>query len=98
MKYCQKCGKEIVDDVIVCPGCGCQIGNIDSNDAPSIGFAILSFFIPILGLILYLAWKDNSPKKAKSAGKGALIGFIISIAICIIWVSVIGAAINSILG
>lgn len=23
MKYCIKCGKEIMDEAVVCPGCGC---------------------------------------------------------------------------
>ena len=27
MKYCEKCGKEILDDAIICPGCGCMVGN-----------------------------------------------------------------------
>ena len=46
------------------------------NDAPSKGFAIIGFLIPLIGLILYLAYNDNKPLKAKSAGKGGLIGFI----------------------
>ncbi len=25
MKFCQKCGKEIMDEAVVCPGCGCSI-------------------------------------------------------------------------
>ena len=25
MKFCQKCGKEIMDEAVVCPGCGCAI-------------------------------------------------------------------------
>ena len=25
MKYCSKCGKELFDEAIVCPGCGCPI-------------------------------------------------------------------------
>jgi hypothetical protein len=46
-------------------------------DAPSGGFAVLCFFIPLVGLILYLVWKDEYPLKAKSCGKGALIGVIV---------------------
>jgi hypothetical protein len=46
------------------------------SDAPSMGYAVLGFFIPLAGLILYLVWKDQYPLRAKSAGKGALIGFI----------------------
>ena len=40
---------------------------------------LLGFFIPIVGLILYLVWKETSPSKAKAAGYGALIGFVISL-------------------
>ena len=25
MKFCQKCGKEIMDEAVVCPSCGCAI-------------------------------------------------------------------------
>ena len=81
MKFCQKCGKEIMDEAVVCPGCGCAVANNISknefNDAPDNGYAILSFFIPIIGLILYLTKKDTMPLKANSAGKGALIGFFV---------------------
>ncbi|MBE6713329.1 MAG: zinc ribbon domain-containing protein [Ruminococcaceae bacterium] len=24
MKFCEKCGKEIMDEAVVCPGCGCK--------------------------------------------------------------------------
>lgn len=27
MKYCSKCGKEIMDEAVVCPGCGCAVEN-----------------------------------------------------------------------
>jgi hypothetical protein len=26
MKFCEKCGKEIMDEAVICPGCGCAIG------------------------------------------------------------------------
>lgn len=26
MKYCTKCGKEIMDEAAICPGCGCAVG------------------------------------------------------------------------
>ena len=31
MKYCVKCGKELVDEAVVCPGCGCMTGNSNSE-------------------------------------------------------------------
>ena len=44
------------------------------------GWAVLGFFIPIVGLILFLVW-NNSESKAKgnSAGKGALVGVIVGV-------------------
>ena len=61
MKFCQKCGKEIMDEAVVCPGCGCTVARDitknEFNDAPDNEYAILSFFIPIIGLILYLIKK-----------------------------------------
>ena len=29
MKFCQTCGKEIMDEAIVCPNCGCAVGGTD---------------------------------------------------------------------
>lgn len=94
--FCSKCGKEVAEGTAFCPFCGASLNSTssmnstmqnvsaNSNDAPSTGFAVLGFFIPIVGLILYLVWKNESPKKAKSCGKGALTGFIVGIAFSII--------------
>lgn len=96
MKYCSKCGNEVDDEAVICPKCGCAIGDnkvaaTGKNDAPSFGFALLGFLIPIVGLILYLIWKNDTPLKAKSAGKGALIGVIVSVAGSILaWVAAAG--------
>ena len=98
--YCVKCGKQIHDQAVVCPHCGCATGNPFPNqqqqptagnpfDAPSVGYAILGFFIPIVGLILYLVWNAEFPKRAKSAGKGALISVIVSVVMVVIYYIVI---------
>ncbi len=55
-------------------------------DAPNTGFAILCFFFPLVGLILWLVWKDKTPLKAKSCGKGALIGVIVNTAVTVLFV------------
>ena len=47
-----------------------------SEDTPSGGLNFLAFLIPIVGLILFLSMKNNSPVKAKSIGKWTLIGGI----------------------
>lgn len=49
------------------------------TDDGGVGWLVLGLFIPIVGLILYLVWKDTKPLSAQQAGKGALIGFIIGI-------------------
>lgn len=102
MKFCSKCGKELMDEAVVCPECGCPQGNTNTNtnnvtvvDQNSFGFGLLGFCIPIVGLILFLCWKDTTPLKAKSAGMGALISVIISVVVWIIYFVIIGAAIGS---
>ena len=41
MKYCSKCGKEIMDEAVICPGCGCaQENNVPGNNAPQIKTAL----------------------------------------------------------
>ena len=40
---------------------------------------MLGFCIPVVGLILYLVWKDTKPRTSKAAGKGALISVIIGV-------------------
>ena len=27
MKFCSKCGKELMDEAVICPGCGCAVGS-----------------------------------------------------------------------
>lgn len=98
MKYCEKCGKQIMDDAVMCVNCGCAVKSAQSQntqDTGSAGWAVLGFFIPLVGLILYLIWKDTRPKDAKKAGKGALIGVIVSVVFSIIYGAIVGAAIGS---
>lgn len=82
MKYCTKCGKELFDEAVICPGCGCSCENQVASaeeDKKSFAWAFLGFLVPVAGLILYLIWRDKTPLKAKSCGKGALVSVIVSI-------------------
>lgn len=54
------------------------------NDKKSTVLCILSFFIPLVGLILYLTQKDQTPIKAKACGKCALISFILQIVLYVV--------------
>lgn len=56
-----------------------QMQQQNPNDSGSIGWGILGFFIPIVGLILFIVWFNSKPNNAKVSGIGALIGFILGI-------------------
>ena len=82
MKYCSHCGAELLDEAVICPKCGCsckanKVNSINSGeDNPETWMKVLSFFIPVVGLILFLVWMDDKPMSSKACGKWALIGAI----------------------
>lgn len=85
--FCPYCGKEINDNADVCLGCGRSVSNFKksgNNDSNSVGWWFLGFFIPIVGLVLWLVWSGNTPKRAKRAGWGALVGTIVRVALVIL--------------
>lgn len=56
-------------------------------------WGLLGCCIPIVGLILFLVWKDTKPKTAKAAGIGALVCVVLAVIYYIImFVIIIGAA------
>lgn len=77
--YCRNCGKEIDNNLVQCPYCNTPItaGINTVEDSGSIGWGVLGCCLPIVGLVLYIVWKDTKPKSGKKAGIGALIGFIL---------------------
>ena len=95
MKYCKNCGAEIDDRAVICPKCGVsQNMATPEEDTGSIGWGILGFCIPLVGLILYLVWKDTKPLTAKIAGKGALISVIVCVVFYVLMMILgVGAAI-----
>ena len=63
MKFCQKCGKEIMDEAVICPGCGCSVVQEKNNVRKDTdGLAITSKIFLIIScilqgwLIIPLAW------------------------------------------
>jgi len=64
------------------------------QDKSSIGFGILGFLIPLVGLILWLVWKAQTPLKAKSCGIGALIGVIVYVIFYIIMFAIAGSTLS----
>lgn len=92
MPYCTNCGNEINSEAVFCPHCGVQIKSMTKSssdsayDSGGLGWGILGFFIPLAGLILYVIWKDEKPKSAKSAGIGALIYVIFGLVVGLIYI------------
>ena len=80
MAFCKNCGNPINDQAVICPACGvAQETKPAVVDNGGFGWGLLGCCIPIVGLILFLVWKDTKPKTAKSVGTGALVSVIISV-------------------
>lgn len=60
-------------------------------DTGSFGWAVLGFFFPLVGLILFLVWKDEKPVSAKQAGMGALVSVIVDVVLWLLIVLVVAA-------
>ena len=84
-KFCSNCGNEVADQAVICPKCGVSTGQnaavSNNNNGTSNGMAIagfiLSFFVPLLGLIFSII----GLKKVKETNKGkglSTAGVIIS--------------------
>lgn len=94
MAYCKNCGKEIADNAAVCINCGvAQETKPQVVDNGGFGWGLLGCCIPIVGLILFLVWKDSKPKTAKAAGIGALVSVALSVVYYIV-VVIIGASLG----
>ena len=85
MAFCKYCGAQIDDNAVVCTSCGSA-----QNTTPAVvdnggfGWGVLGCCIPIVGLILFLVWKDTKPKTSKAAGIGALVSVILGVVIYIV--------------
>ena len=88
MAYCKKCGAEIDDQAVICPKCGVQ-QTPEVEDKGGFLWGLLGCCIPLVGLILYLVWKDTKPKTSKAAGIGALVS-VVCLVIYYIVIFVIG--------
>ena len=93
--FCKNCGKEIDDQAVICVHCGVATNDeaLNPEDRPSIGLNILSFFIPLIGLILYFTMKKDTPNKAKSIIKWTIVSIMIYVVFYACSGALLGAAI-----
>lgn len=89
MAYCPNCGKEVNENQDVCLNCGrslnfAQKKLVVQEEGSTIGYAVLGFVMPVVGLVLFLIWLETKPKASRSAGIGALVGVISSVVLSIV--------------
>ncbi len=91
--FCKKCGSQLPDNTVICPSCG-TVAEVPAAypyaqpkpyDNGSIGWWFLGFFIPLVGLILFLVWRNEKPLSAKRAGWGALVRVIVGTVVSVIF-------------
>lgn len=77
--FCSNCGEKIQniekEYTTENPTYRISYDNTERNDKANILLIIIVFFIPIIGLILFIIFNKNKPKLLKSIGISALAGF-----------------------
>lgn len=89
--YCKNCGSQIDDNAYVFPHCGVKAESkpAEASGGAKVGWGFLSWFIPLVGLILFLTWRKERPDVAKVCGICALVSFILNFVVIIIYYVVI---------
>lgn len=59
--------------------------NGNQEDKGGFAWGLLGCCIPVVGLILFIIWKDTKPKTSKAAGIGALVAVIAAIVLWILY-------------
>lgn len=109
-KFCPGCGNdlsvnppvqgEVNNQPVVQPVINNDInGGASVNSAPvqdkvNVWLVILSWFIPLAGLIIFFVQKKTSPKTAKASGLCALISAILSVIVTVVCFSLIFTTFN----
>ena len=83
-KFCNRCGFPCNPNMTICPQCGAPVG-VAANDVPETGLKILSFLIPLIGIILYAVNNKDKPNSAKEYLKWALISFVAGFVLSIVF-------------
>lgn len=90
MAFCKNCGQEMTENATHCANCGTAVAQENTpapanDDKGGFLWGALGCCIPIVGLILFLIWRTDKPKTAKSAGIGAIVGVVATILIYIVY-------------
>ncbi len=83
MKFCQKCGKEIMEEAVICLNCGCAVQpssitqQTEVDNSVSAGLVVLAVLIPLFGIIYWPVKAKTRPKCAQVCGIAAIISWIV---------------------
>lgn len=94
--FCKNCGKYIRGNSAYCKRCKSLLlfsrrKNLDKElsdeyysekDRNSIGADVISFIMPLIGIILFFIYKDTLPRKSRSIAESLILG-------CIVWAALI---------
>ncbi len=101
MKFCSICGKEINNEAVICPHCGCMVETAQkkpaTTDEVNAGLVILSVFFPIFGFIYWAVVHKETPKKGKACGVAALITTGVTMLIYIIFAIIVASTVSAML-
>ncbi|WP_215523365.1 hypothetical protein [Varibaculum prostatecancerukia] len=71
------------------------MSGVNPGDTGSFGWAVLGFFIPIAGLILWLVWKNTKPQTAIQCRNGFIAGVVVTVLFYVLFYAVIGGMMYS---
>ena len=74
--FCHYCGTAIMNETVICPGCGCLGRRMKPEGDLSIGMVILSILFPLFGGIYCFAAIKTRPKCAKVCSIVAIISWL----------------------
>ncbi len=71
------------------------VSSANPEDTGSFGWAVLGFCIPIVGLVLWLVWKNTKPKTAIQCRNGFIAGVVATVLFYVLFYAVIGGMMYS---
>lgn len=91
---CVICGQSNLHTLSACQNCGARLPWVNANalsqntsplpakeSLANVWLQIASFFVPLLGIALYFAYRTNNPKRAISAIRAAALGVALNLVI-----------------